>query len=115
MPITVRVDTSKIAPSIRKASSNALAILTQQVVKDSNMYVPVDTGNLRNSSLRASDFSNGKAIWDTKYAMRLYYGVSFHFSHDVNPLAQAMWFDKAASVHSNEWADVAQRAVEKGL
>lgn len=115
MPISVRVDTSKIAPTIRKSSNNALAILTQQVVKDSNNYVPVDTGYLRDSSLRASDFSNGKAVWDAPYATRLYYGTSFHFSHDANPLAQAMWFDKAASVHANEWADVAQRAVTKGL
>lgn len=113
--IRAKVDTKRIAPKVRRATKRAQGILTQQVVKDSNLYTPEDTGNLINSSLRSSDFEGGKAVWNTPYARRLYYGTSFKFSDDKNPRAQAKWVEKAKSVHSKKWARVAKRAVERGL
>jgi len=113
--ISVKVDTKRIKPKIEKATSAAVGIVTQQVVKDSNLYAPMDTGNLINSSLRSSNFNTGKAVWNTPYARRLYYGTHFKFSKDKNPRAQAKWAEKAKSVHSGEWARVAQKAVEKKI
>ncbi|GGE47647.1 hypothetical protein GCM10011391_28040 [Pullulanibacillus camelliae] len=109
------MNTKRIAPKIHKATGFALPILTQQVVKDSNFYIPYDTGEMMMSSLRASDFNNGKAVWDTPYAKKMYYGINFNFSHDINPHAQAMWPKKAESAHKKEWSQVAKKAVDKGL
>jgi hypothetical protein len=115
MGISVKVDTKRIAPKIKNASKKGLFILTQQVVKDSNLYVPMNTGNLMQSSLRASRFGDGKAVWDTPYARRLYYNPQFHFSKDVNPRAQGLWFEKAKSVHKKQWAEIAEKAVKGKL
>jgi hypothetical protein len=113
--VGVKVDTKKIAPKIKKASHLGLFALTQQVVKDSNLYVPMDTGNLMQSSLRASRFGDGKVVWDTPYARRLYYNPQFHFSKDVNPRAQGLWFEKAKSVHKKQWSKIAEKAVKNKL
>lgn len=113
--IRVKVDTKRIRPKIGKAAHSAVGIVTQQVVKDGNLYAPQDTGELHRSGIRHSDFKKGKAIWSTPYARRLYYGTRFKFSKDKNPRAQALWAKKAKAVHSREWTKVAQKAVEKGL
>lgn len=113
--IRVKVDTKRIRPKISKASDAAVGIVTQQVVKDGNLYAPQDTGELHRSGIRHSDFKNGKAIWSTPYAKRLYYGTHFKFSKDKNPRAQALWVEKAKSVHRGKWAQVAQKAVKRKI
>lgn len=115
MTITVRIDTARIGPNLHNATRRAKHIVTQQVLKDSNLYIPADTWNLRDSSLTHSDFENGQVIWSTPYAKKVYKGVHFNFSQDKNPRAQAFWYEKAKSVHSREWEQVAQRAVEEFL
>ncbi|MFD1425502.1 minor capsid protein [Kroppenstedtia sanguinis] len=113
--MSVKIDLQRIKPKMKKATNAAVGIVTQQVVKDSNLYAPMDTGNLINSSLSSSDFPGGKAVWNTPYARRLYYGTSFKFAKDKNPRAQALWYEKAKAVHLDGWVRVAQRAVEKGI
>lgn len=113
--ITVSVDTRRITPRVRRAVQQSIYIVSDQVMKDCNMYVPMDTGALRNSSITHSDLSNGQIRWVTPYARRLYYGVGFNFSRHLNPRAQALWAEKARSVHLREWQGVAQRAVERFL
>ena len=115
MSIKVTVDTKSIMPKIKAASKGALHIVTQQVLKDSNLYIPADTWNMRDSSLRHSDFENGKVVWSTPYARKMYYGAGFNYSRDKNPLAQSMWHHVAATQHEWEWIKVAQKAVEKLL
>lgn len=75
--------------------------LTEQVLKDSNYYIPKDTGALEASS-RITD--NSKTIsWNTPYARRQYYGVHHNFSTDVNPNASALWFERAKANHIDDW------------
>lgn len=115
MSVRVMVETEKIAPKINRAIKGAQHIIDQQVLKDCNLYIPADTWALRDSSLSASQIGEGRLVWNTPYARRQYYGTGFNFSHDKNPRAQALWYEKAKSVHGNEWVEVAQKAVEKGL
>lgn len=113
--IKVTVDTKRITPKVLKATKGAIYPVSSQVLKDSNFYIPLDTGNMRDSSIRSSDLEKGKIVWDTPYARRMYYGTHFRFSKYKNPRAQALWAEKAKSAHSREWARVAKKAVEKGL
>lgn len=113
--IRVRVDTKRIFPKVHKATQGAIYAVANQVLKDGNLYAPQDTGELHRSGIRSSKLKKGKVIWNTPYAKRLYFGLRFKFSKDKNPRAQALWAEKAKTVHSREWAKVAQKAVEKGL
>ncbi|AST93008.1 minor capsid protein [Sutcliffiella cohnii] len=113
--VRVTIDTKKVGPKLNTATKKGQIILSEQVLKDSNFYIPADIWNLRDSSLRSSDFENGKLIWDTPYGRRLYFGLRFNFSTDKNPFASPLWYEKARSVHLGEWERVAQKAVEEGL
>lgn len=42
--ITVSVDTRRITPRVRRAVQQSIYIVSDQVMKDCNMYVPMDTG-----------------------------------------------------------------------
>lgn len=113
--VRVSVDTRRITPTVRRAVQQSIYVVSDQVLKDSNLYIPLDTGALRDSSLIYSDLRNGLIRWSTPYARRLYYGTHFKFSRDKNPRAQALWAEKARSVHMREWQAVAQRSVERFL
>lgn len=115
MSVRVTVDTSRIAPKVHNAVGRAQFILDQQVLKDENLYVPEDTGELQRSSIRASQIGKGRIIWATPYAKKMFKGIHFKFSRDKNPRAQAEWHEKAKAVHGKEWEQVAQKAVEQNL
>src|SRR5690554_5567507 len=113
--VTVKTDLKRIAPKISKVVQKAHFTLDQQVLKDSNNYAPMDTGNLINSSINASKIGDGQLIWDTPYAKRLYYNPQYNFSKDKNPNAGGLWFERAKSKHQRDWEEAARRAVRGRL
>ncbi|WP_078379157.1 minor capsid protein [Sutcliffiella halmapala] len=116
MSVKVKVDLSKVAPTVATATVAAQPIIDQQVLNDSNFYAPEDTTELKNSAVRSSLIGKGRIIWKTPYARRWYYSSPIRgFSKDKNPNAQAAWFHKAQAVHGKEWEQVAQKAVKAGL
>lgn len=95
---------------IQKNIQAAQHILDQQVIKDSNYYIPLDTGMLRDSALNASKVGEGRLYWNTPYARKLYYNPQYKFSKDKNPNARGLWFEAAKSVHIKDWLKMAQDA-----
>lgn len=77
--------------------------LSQQVLADSNFFIPKDTGELEQSSLIHSDLEAGKLIWNTPYAARLYWNPQYNFSTDVNPNASGLWFEVAKQNNMDSW------------
>jgi len=104
-----------IPKKVEKATAYGRFVTSQQVLKDSNYYIPKDQGTLERSSLQASDLQRGKIIWDTPYARRLYYHPEYNFSKDKNPHARGLWFEEAKAVRGGQWVAVAQKGVEAGL
>lgn len=109
--VSVRLDLGRIPRDLNRNSQRAIFLLTQQVLKDSNKYIPADTWTLRNSSLTSSNFQEGKVVWNTPYAKKVYYGSGINFSKDKNMLAQSMWFEKAQSIHQKEWNKLTKKAM----
>lgn len=103
-----------IARKLHGAGKAAQGLLDAQVAKDSNFYIPKDTGNLEGSVLR-SDMGSGQIEWDAEYAKKLYYGVDYHFSKDQNPNARAMWFEEAKSTKLDSWIALVKNAFRAGL
>lgn len=115
MSVRVRIETKQIKPKVKKAVEQAQRVVDSQVLKDSNRYAPMDTGNLINSSLRASQIGQGRLVWDTPYARRLYYNPQYNFSKARNPQAGGLWFERAKAQHSREWAETARKAIRGKL
>ena len=111
----IKIELDKIPGKIEKAVSKGQMVLDTQVLKDSNNYAPRDTGNLVNSSIRATNPGTGQIVWDTPYARKLYYNPQYNFSKDKNPQAQGLWFEAAKSRHFKEWIQVAEKATKQNL
>ncbi|MGF3141258.1 minor capsid protein [Facklamia sp. P13064] len=102
----IKFEREGIDRKLRNGQDKAKMILTEQIVKDSNEYVPMLEGVLKGSALSNSDYKNGIAVWQTPYARRLYYNPQFNFSKDANPKAGGLWFERAKSNHLKEWQDI---------
>ena len=91
----------------------ALFATAEQILTDSNYYIKVDYGTLRDSD--RYERSNGKiqVIWDTPYAKRQYY--TGQPSRDKNPNASMRWAHKAKRHFMREWSVVFQNALRKKL
>lgn len=97
------------------AIEKAQVVLDEQVLKDSNYFIPKDTGNSEDSGIIASLIGQGQLIWDTPYIRRIYYGVDFNFHTDQNPNARALWFEAAKANWLQDWVALANKEVKDNL
>lgn len=69
-----RIDwTPGFGPHFTQAFTTAQAAFAQEVAKQMDKYVPLDTGTLKNSVHLASNYQLGILIYATPYARRQYY------------------------------------------
>jgi hypothetical protein len=80
----------------------ALPEVSAQVLADCNRYARDDTGRLIASSLTAGDPAQGRLVWRTPYARRVYYAGKP--ARAKNPGASLRWCDKAKAIHIRAWA-----------
>jgi len=113
MGFKVNFDTGRLKQKMKKSNAEAISILSQQILKDSNYYAKHDSGLLIASSLLNSDFKNGRLIWSTPYAKKQYYLETT--SKDVNPNARPMWFLYAKSVKIKTWVTMFDKLIRKGF
>jgi hypothetical protein len=99
---------------IQQNLSFAQMALDQQVLKDANYFIPFYEGILRDSAINASSIGEGRIVWNTPYARRLYYNPQFNFSKDRNPNARGLWFESAKAQHKSSWIQLAEQAVRMG-
>ena len=130
MGVRVEFDAKKLHKKIEGLGKKGTGLLTHEVIKDSNVFIPMDSGELMRSALKSSDYANGKAIWDTSYARRLYYNPQFNFNtagkttkhkdgktkfHRGNPNARGLWFEEAKAVNLPKWVNLVEEAIRRGL
>lgn len=107
--VRVDVDISRLQAKRNDATKAAQMQLDQDVLKDSNYYIPKAIGTLEGSGIRASEIGKGKVIWDTPYSRRLYYNPQYNFSKDKNPNARGLWFESAKAQKKGSWVDEAKK------
>ena len=118
----------KLAESCTRAES----IVGQQVIKDTEPFVPALTGSL---TIRTR-LDGNKIIYPGPYARFLYYGKvmvdpqtgstfapkggtkvltnrDLVFSKAMHPQAQSHWFEDSKAQNLDKWIRIAEKAVEK--
>lgn len=118
----------KLAESCTRAES----IVGQQVIKDTEPFVPALTGSL---TIRTR-LDGNKIIYPGPYAQFLYYGKvmvdpqtgstfapkggtkvltnrDLVFSKAMHPQAQSHWFEASKAQNLDKWIRIAEKAVEK--
>lgn len=88
--------------------------LDNEVLKDCDPYVPMYTGNLRNSGITGTTLGSGMVIYNAPYARANYYGLDFNFSKDKHPKACAQWFEKTKAEKKEAWRKGAEKIVRQG-
>lgn len=96
-----------------KATHAAQMQLDNDILKDSNYFIPKNTGNLEASGLTGSQIGKGLISWTAKYARKLYYNSQYKFSKDKNPNASGLWFEMAKARNKKNWLKDAKKAYRK--
>lgn len=111
----VTTDLGRIKPKIHDVLKAATYVTSDQVLKDSNYFIPVQRWYLRDSSLIASNLEDGKLFWNTPYARRLYHNPQYNFSTALNPQAGGLWFERAKSSYQRAWWNTARAEYDRRL
>jgi hypothetical protein len=112
--VQVNINVSQINEKTKNAAIKAVAILTNQVLKDSNYYIPFDTGNLKKSGILSTKLNEGVIKWQTPYAHAQYYGLP-NKSKARNPNACQKWFEVAKSKNLTTWEKIANDEFSKNF
>lgn len=89
----------RFSPKYQKAQK----WLDNEVLKDSDPYVPMRTGNLAGSGIRGTAIGNGEIIYNAPYARKVYYARNANFSKAHHEQACAQWFEKAKAAKKKDW------------
>lgn len=114
MDYKLELDTCSIVSRFAPKYSRAQAFVDNEVLKDCDPYVPMDTGNLVRSGQRGTVIGSGCVKYNAPYAAACYYGVRRKFSKDRHPKATAMWFERAKAVNKDKWISGAQKIIAGG-
>lgn len=106
--VNINFDVNKVGGNVNQAIKKAQVALDEQVLKDSNYFIPKDEGYLEESGVTYSQIGEGLVIWNTPYARRLYYNPQYNFSKDQNPNASGLWFEIAKLRWGSDWRKLAQ-------
>lgn len=102
--VKVNIDLDAIMrKKFRPMQYEAQRWLHGRIIKDTDQFVPMDTGALTGSPRRS--YNKGYTIvqWVMPYAKRLYYGVTFKFARDRHPKATHHWFQTSKGFFLNDW------------
>ena len=105
MDLEVKFDTGAIQKRVAEEIEEKQRILDARVLRDSNLFVPVDTGALRNSSTLHTQIGSGLVVWQVPYAARQYYEWQGIRGHNRNPRATSKWFETAKAKYEAEWLE----------
>jgi len=105
--MNISAEMVKWSALLKSAALAAQHELSRVALDDCNKFCKVDSGATRDSSYRASSFSRGKLVWNTKYARHAYYlGEA---DRSKNPLASRLWAHKATALYSDKWRQAAKQ------
>lgn len=104
--VKVEFDPAKVKARLDGQLGKAQMELDQQVLKDSNYFIPKREGYLERSGIVASE--GGYVEWNMEYAKRQYHGLP-NKSLETNPNARMKWFEAAKAIWLKRWTDLVQK------
>lgn len=86
--------------------------LDTEIIKQCDPYVPKNKGILMKSPLQASEIGNGKIIYDTPYAKKMYYAPKY-WKFQNGPLRGPNWMERMWNDRGKEIIRGAQKLALK--
>lgn len=112
MKVDFKLDIPATESRLSKNFKKAQMALDAKVLQDSNYYIPMDSGSLKNSGILSTKIGSGLVEWSAPYAAAQYYGKP-NKSHQKNPNATMKWFEVAKSKKLKEWEKLANDEYNK--
>ena len=113
MRVEYDIRSSVTRSDVRRATHRAIAMTSEQALKDCNFYCKQDTGALIDSTNIHSDIDGGVLKWVMHYAEFQY---TFPPTRkDKNPNASPEWCAVAEANHKDEWDRVFANAHKEGM
>lgn len=112
MKIDFKMDVAATEKRLEKNLHYAQMALDAKVLEDSNYYIPMQSGSLKNSGITATKIGTGCVEWSAPYAAEQYYGKP-NKSHQYNPNARMKWFEVAKTQKVKEWEKLANDEYNK--
>lgn len=99
----INIDPQKVTNRLQTDVEDALHIVGEIALADSNTYAKHDQGQLIQSG-HCDVRNSGKVelVWDTPYARRQYFEIKTA-SKDQNPSARWRWAHYAQKKHGKDW------------
>ena len=126
MSVIVKTNRQKWIGVVNEASGVAAYALAEQMLADSEKFVPYSggsgqsAGGLRESGKVVKGESGDMYIvWDAVYALYQWYGIRADGTHKVKNYTTAgtgkQWVEKAKSEYGDRWRDIAQKSFTGAL
>jgi hypothetical protein len=120
MSVIVKTNKQKWVNEINKASGVAAYALAEQMLADSEKFVPFSAGSSQSAGgLRESghvvkgEGGTMYLVYDTVYALYQWFGIRADGTHRVKNYTTAgtgrQWVDKAKEQYGDRWRDIAQK------
>lgn len=111
--VKVNINYNLIGNKINKGVQKAQLWLDNEIVKDSEPFVPFLSGDLNKSPYKVGSVKgDGKIIYNEPYAAKMYYGEDFNFTKTFHSLAGPYWFEKAKVINEQRWIDGVNKIVK---
>ena len=114
MSVIVKTDRAKWINAVNNASGVAAYALAEQILADSENFVPLLSDNLRQSgNVVKGEGGEMYVIWDSVYALYQWYGIRADGTHKVKNYTTAgtgkQWVEQAKGKYLDRWRDIAQK------
>lgn len=103
MGVKIKIDIPKTVNRFSPKYQRAQKWLDNEVLKDSEPFVPMKRGILVGSGKRGTTIGSGKIVYNAPYAKPTYYARKRNFSKAQHPQACAQWFEKSKSIKKKIW------------
>jgi len=111
MATKVSFDKSKVKKDIEMRMVPVQKRLDAQVMKDSNYFIPKETGTLE-KSVFGSVLGSGILTWAVDYAKKMY-NFGGKLSKETNPNASIKWFEVAKVRFTEKWTRMVNNEYRK--
>lgn len=129
-------DDTKVKQRLNSQTKQAKRLLKSEIVKDTEKFVPMQGGYLKNSIMNSIQSDDDFIIYNTPYARFLYYGYVMvgKITHrawarrgetkiktdkkltfgKVHPLASSHWFERSKVTYKDNWLKIAKKVYRNG-
>ena len=94
----LKLNEDAVLRSFQRSYKDAQFMLNEMVYTDSDPYVPMDSGDLKNIVERDGE----TIVYNSPYAAAQYYGLP-NKRKSAHPLASMQWFEVAKKAKGREW------------